>query len=112
MNEGIFLLGLGAQKCGTSWLHEMLNRSDQVDFGFAKEFHIHDALTLHECQIIRRQVFNRIKHLREVGENIEDYNGLAHQFRFLTDIDNYYDYLEGLLLDPKIRLTGRHNAIV
>ena len=42
----MFLLGLGAQKAGTSWLHAQLNRRRDADFGFLKEYHIHDALPL------------------------------------------------------------------
>jgi hypothetical protein len=31
-----FLLGVGAQKSGTSWLHDYLAQSPQADFGFVK----------------------------------------------------------------------------
>lgn len=54
MTTGVFLLGVGGQKCGTSWLHDMLARSDQVDMGFKKESHIFDARTLPECARICR----------------------------------------------------------
>ena len=43
---GVFLLGIGAQKAGTTWLHAQLNRRRDADFGFLKEYHVHDALTL------------------------------------------------------------------
>jgi len=33
-NEKIFLLGVGAQKAGTSWLHEQLHQRRDADFGF------------------------------------------------------------------------------
>ena len=41
-----FLLGVGAQKAGTSWLHDQLNRRRDADFGFLKEYHVFDALEL------------------------------------------------------------------
>ena len=35
---GVFLLGIGAQKAGTTWLHAQLNRRRDADFGFLKEY--------------------------------------------------------------------------
>jgi hypothetical protein len=44
--NGTFVLGIGAQKAGSSWLHAQLNRRRDAEFGFLKEYHIHDARTL------------------------------------------------------------------
>lgn len=44
--SGTFLLGVGAQKCGTSWLHHYLSRSPGFDGGMTKEYHVWDALDL------------------------------------------------------------------
>ncbi|MDO6591594.1 MULTISPECIES: hypothetical protein [Rhodobacterales] len=41
-----FILGVGAQKSGTSWLYAQLARQDTVDLGFRKEYHIWDAVFL------------------------------------------------------------------
>ncbi|MEL7299778.1 MAG: sulfotransferase domain-containing protein [Pseudomonadota bacterium] len=38
----IFILGLGAQKAGTSWLHSLLSKQSNVNLGFKKEYHIWD----------------------------------------------------------------------
>lgn len=43
-NDNVFILGLGNQKCGTTWLYKYLNRNCNFDGGFAKEYHIWDAL--------------------------------------------------------------------
>lgn len=43
-SKNTFLLGLGNQKCGTTWLHRYLSRQASFDGGFAKEYHIWDAL--------------------------------------------------------------------
>ena len=48
-----FLLGVGAQKAGTSWLHDQLNRRHDADFGFLKEYHIFDALELEHFSSFR-----------------------------------------------------------
>lgn len=39
----IFILGVGAQKAGTSWLHNMFERQKYCNMGFRKEYHIWDA---------------------------------------------------------------------
>ena len=38
-----FILGVGAQKAGTTWLHRNLNRQPNINMGFAKEYHVWDA---------------------------------------------------------------------
>ncbi|WP_255449567.1 sulfotransferase [Shimia ponticola] len=38
-----FVLGIGAHKGGTSWLHSYLSRFDQVELAFKKELHVWDA---------------------------------------------------------------------
>ena len=40
----LFILGIGAQKCGTTWLHSYLSKAPHVDMGCAKEYHVWDAL--------------------------------------------------------------------
>lgn len=42
--DNTFVLGLGAQKCGTTWLNNYLKQYSTFDTGFAKEYHIWDAL--------------------------------------------------------------------
>ena len=39
-----FLLGVGCQKGGTTWLHHSLSAHPQVDFGFIKEYHVFDYM--------------------------------------------------------------------
>ena len=51
---GVFLLGVGAQKAGTSWLYEQLQRRADTDFGVLKEYHVHDARTVPELARFRR----------------------------------------------------------
>ena len=89
-----FLLGVGAQKAGTSWLHDQLHRRADADFGFLKEYHVLDALTLdsfksfrpHQPPPWRWRTWRR--------------------YRFLKQSDRYFDYFDDLLKKPKIKLTG------
>lgn len=38
----IFILGMGAQKAGTTWMHDYLSKFKEVNFGFKKEYHVLD----------------------------------------------------------------------
>lgn len=49
MVKKLFLLGVGAQKCGTTWLYKYLSSKPNFDFGHKKEYHIWDALFLEGC---------------------------------------------------------------
>lgn len=76
-----FLLGLGAQKSGTAWMHRYLQSSPQCDPGFRKEYHVWDALDLPSG--------------RGVRERIEKQGG--DRARFLAEPDHYFEYFSGLL---------------
>jgi len=41
-----FILGLGHQKCGTSWLHKYLCQSDVFAEGHVKEYHVWDRVDI------------------------------------------------------------------
>ena len=41
-----FLLGVGAQKAGTTWLHKYLTASPQMVRGYRKEYHVFDSSDL------------------------------------------------------------------
>jgi hypothetical protein len=43
-----FILGIGAQKAGTSWFRKSLNDLPNVNMGFQKEYHIWDHIFDHE----------------------------------------------------------------
>jgi len=43
-----FLLCVGAERCGTTWLYKYLENYDSVDFGETKEYHYFDSLNIDE----------------------------------------------------------------
>ena len=45
-----FILGVGAQKAGSTWLFKYLNKLPGAIRPFYKEFHIWNALEIPECQ--------------------------------------------------------------
>lgn len=81
MTSRTFLLGLGAQKAGTAWMHRYLESSPQCDPGFRKEYHVWDAVDLPSGRVVR--------------ERIEKQGG--DRARFLVEPDHYFDYFAGLL---------------
>ncbi len=84
----VFLLGLGAQKSGTTWLYRYLEGADIFVGGFAKEYHIWDA-----TDILPMRHF--------IGRRIDILSGgkKAQRYRMQKDTRRYFDYFEGLLRD-------------
>jgi len=46
--KGTFILGVGAQKAGTTWLYKYLEHYESANMGSYKEYHVWDAITLPE----------------------------------------------------------------
>jgi len=92
--QGVFLLGVGAQKAGTSWLHLQLHNRADANFGFCKEYHIHDALTVPKLVRYRQQQGSWLKPRTWRRQS------------FFKDTGRYYDYFYNLLSKPHINLTG------
>lgn len=82
-----FILGVGAQKSGTSWLYEYLSAQNNVNFGSLKEYHIWDALYLKECCN-----FIAPKH-----------DALRYK---LQNINGAYEVHFNSLIDDKVNITG------
>jgi hypothetical protein len=106
--QPVFVLGVGAQKAGTTWLHNYLQERPDTDMGMVKEYHVLDVrvtpgITDHGAK--------RARQLREFG--------WFHRFlpasrqapvwrlhRMERDLEQYFDYFQGLLRKPGIRITG------
>lgn len=106
MMKKTFLLGVGAQKSGTTWLHHYLSSQIFANFGFEKEYHIFDTLTIPCCA-----------HFRESAEEMAtaDVNGdittsrksaAMRRVAFMSDLTMYFEYFCSLLEDGGIFLTG------
>lgn len=93
-DTGTFLLGVGAQKAGTSWLHHQLHQRDDAHFGFLKEYHVHDAL--------------HVNAFADYGRGRRWNLGPRSLRRrwLMGDTRRYYNYFQSLLRRPGIALTG------
>ena len=104
-HPGVFLLGVGAQKAGTSWLYQQLNSRPDADFGCLKEYHVHDARTIAELKRFRQLNFKPLQPRTWVQPRTWLRQWFIHQPR------RYTEYFHWLLSRPRlrgaqIRLTG------
>ena len=117
-----FILGVGAQKGGTTWLHRQLNCNNNIDLGFRKEYHVFDAIEDYERNKagkkpkngFREKRINKIlnSHKRgTLGRNLamgrkkSRYTSL--ELAFIDNVDNYFDYFDYLYLkNPEVNAVG------
>lgn len=100
-DERVFLLGVGCQKGGTSWLHDYLARSPACARGIAKEATVFDSLDVPEHTWQRRRIFEGSAAgvaTLERGEPTTSTMSLSLlQAAMLADTQVYYDYYTGLV---------------
>ncbi len=103
-----FVLGMGCQKGGTSWLYDYLAESPQYAKGYAKEFHVFDAFDV-EWERTRGDA----KLAAAAAEIAKARRGepfradKIHWAAMCGNHDMYYDYFAGLLARrPRFRATG------
>ena len=103
--RGTFILGVGAQKSGTTWLHKYINSFENVNSGFRKEYHIFDAINIPECSRFRVSLLksltskNKFKIRSMQSNEIEYYNYFsnildADDIDISADITPSYSSLE------------------
>ncbi|MDM7959729.1 MAG: hypothetical protein QUV04_08245 [Synechococcus sp. WH 8007] len=94
-----FLLGVGAQKAGTSFLYSSLMSSQYFHPGFCKEYHVFDGLSC--CPERKSKWVGKLLTAISQGSIC---NGKAHvsnssmllRALFYEDISYYFEYFEGL----------------
>ena len=118
----IFILGVGAQKGGTTWLHRQLNSNQNIDLGFRKEYHILDAISDMSQRGENKDSYSgfrdkRIKKILELhqaeklGKNLgrqrQRSKNIALELAFMDNLDNYFDYFDYLYLkNPEVEAVG------
>jgi len=92
-----FLLGVGCQKGGTTWLHSQLKKSTRVDLGFAKEYHLFDVLHVPACRGILTRQLQWLRNTRPLGlDQLKQREDLVKKLSFYVNTNNYYDYFDYL----------------
>jgi hypothetical protein len=102
-----FLLGVGAMKAGTTWLHDHLAASPQCQPGLRKEYHVFDSLDLErEPYLLHRVVAKAHASLDEVAEARPTDPTFLVQAAMIADEELYFDYFTALFArSPETRLT-------
>lgn len=104
----IFVLGVGAQKAGTTWLYSQLKRNPNVNLGFLKEYHVFDAIFLKESShYIDSPIGELEKSMRTSLVGNRKTADQARLISFLADTNNYFDYFDYLhCKNPNVELVG------
>jgi hypothetical protein len=102
-----FLLGVGAMKAGTTWLHDHLAASPQCQPGLRKEYHVFDSLDLpKQPYLLQRVVAKARASLDEVAQARPTDPTFLVQAAMIADERLYFDYFTALLArSPETRLT-------
>jgi hypothetical protein len=96
-----FVLGVGAQKCGTTWLHSYLAGAPNVDVGVVKEYHVWDTIAIPACRRFRVEgsyLLNRLRHPFDRVTPVKQ--------RLQRRPELYFDYFAGLLGRNGIEVTA------
>lgn len=102
-----FLLGVGAMKAGTTWLHDYLAASPQCEPGVRKEYHVFDSQDLEgEAYVLGRVVEKAHGSLDEVAQGRPTDPTFLLQAAMIADEELYFDYFTALFARSRqIRLT-------
>jgi hypothetical protein len=102
-----FLLGVGAMKAGTTWLHEHLASSPQCEPGGRKEYHVFDSLDLErEPYLLKGVVAKAHASLDEVEQGRPTDPTFLVQSAMIADEQLYFDYFTALFTrSQQTRLT-------
>lgn len=102
-----FILGVGCQKGGTTWLHRQLKKSNNVNLGCFKEYHVFDSIYTPDIYDGAKQ------HLASLNNALTDRPGQVPPWRilkrllFIKDVSSYYSYFDYLWArDSEISIVG------
>lgn len=106
-NNRMFLLGMGAQKAGTSWHYKYLTSVDEFESGIFKEYRVLDAIYCPETP-------RRYKGTMKVASQVLSQNGsvsssqqrFIHRLSVTLHVQYYYDHFANLLIKQNKKIVG------
>ncbi|WP_226621311.1 sulfotransferase family protein [Alloyangia pacifica] len=108
MTQKTFYLGLGGQKCGSTWIQAYLNRQQGSDFGRLGEYQVWEhqlggVFARYKVPVppLKERLRARLK--TSVGA---DEPAQHLRWRLQADPEAYFDYFAGLLARPGMVRTG------
>lgn len=103
--EPIFLLGVGAQKSGTSWLHDYLKSHPSADMGFEKEYHVFNRLYIADQQKYDEFLQKKLDDMYDGGKPVYWEDRL--RVDLTLDLRKYFNYFKFRVgIGKSIYLTG------
>lgn len=108
MAHGTFILGLGGQKCGSSWIRAYLHRQPAADFGRLGEYQVWESDiggVFARYKVARPTPLERLRSTLKRGVGAAE-PAAALRWRLQTDRAQYFAYFAERLAAPHIRLTG------
>ncbi len=88
-----FILGIGAQRTGSTWLHSQIKKNKQINMGLCKEHHVFDVLFTPYFPKHKDKLLENIKIAKENGS---DYKNGTKLLSFIDNPENYFDYFDRL----------------
>lgn len=103
-----FILGVGAQKAGTTWLHAQLCKNTFFDPGFTKEYHTFDCIYVAQYSEWVNKWINKIKLIDSSTEKKKSLKAdFARRLLFVYEPKTYFDYFDNLISSsPNTRLVA------
>lgn len=97
-----FVLCLGTQKAGTSWLWDFIKDIKGVNFGYRKEYSVFDRLQFNEF------LQEDVNYLRKVeaSKNLLEHADLWKRFSMMSNQMEYFNYFQHILAANDTVLTG------
>ena len=95
VRERIFVLGVGAQKAGTTWLHSYVANSANANMGFTKEYHIWDAVCSPLCNQFKLQ-----------KSQLSRLNTLNYLRYCMQEIPGFYEGYFNSIFNSGAKITG------
>lgn len=94
-----FILCVGAQKAGTTWLFKQIIKSPDFCKGFSKEYHLFDYLYLDGHKGTKNNIARRIRNYP--FQDGEDFiiNSEKRMLSFYDNPRNYFDYFDSILTE-------------
>ena len=99
-----FILGVGAAKAGTTWLHKRLSLCESVDIGFLKEYHVFDSIERPNSYWGKKRLkpfFKRLTTTKNLSLSSTAHKPGNTAFKLASFIDNsnnYFEYMHYLYL--------------
>ncbi len=100
MQKKQFILALGAQRTGSTWLRSQLRRCEEINLGFCKEYHFLDVLFIPEMKAYHSGQNSADQGSRFRPSTNTKLSGPAQKSAmlatFVRDPDQYFQYFEEL----------------